>query len=55
VKDQLVFGFTNNIKKSFTSVRTEAGLPDIRHHDHRHTAATRLVAAQLPYPKLAAR
>lgn len=52
LKDQLVFGFTNNVKKSFTSVRTEAGLPDIRFHDLRHTAATRLVAAHLPLPEV---
>src|SRR6266508_5438856 len=37
-KDQLVFGFTNNVKKSFTSVRIKSGLPDIRFHDLRHTA-----------------
>jgi integrase len=47
-KEQLVFGFTNNVKKSFTSVRVKSGLPDIRFHDLRHTAATRLVAAHLP-------
>ena len=52
VRDQLVFGFTNNVKKSFTSVRTKAGLPDIRFHDLRHTAATRLVAAHLPLPEV---
>ncbi len=52
VRDQLVFGFTNNVKKSFTSVRTEAGLPDIRFHDLRHTAATRLVASHLPLPEV---
>jgi integrase len=52
VRDQLVFGFTDNVKKSFTSVRKEAGLPDIRFHDLRHTAATRLVAAHLPLPEV---
>ncbi len=52
VRDQLVFGFTNNVKNSFRSVRTEAGLPDIRYHDLRHTAATRLVAAHLPLPEV---
>ena len=40
-RDQIVFGFTNNVKNSFRSVRTEAGLPEIRFHDLRHTAATR--------------
>ncbi len=52
VKDELVFGFTNNVKNSFTSVRTKANLPDIRFHDLRHTAATRLVAAHLPLPEV---
>jgi len=52
VRDRLVFGFTNNVKKSFTSVRVKAGLPDIRFHDLRHTAATRLVAAHLPLPEV---
>lgn len=51
-EEQLVFGFTNNVKKSFRSVRTKANLPDIRFHDLRHTAATRLVAAHLPLPEV---
>ncbi len=51
-KDFLVFGFTDNVKKSWTSVRTKAGLPDVRFHDLRHTAATRLVAAHLPLPEV---
>ena len=46
--DQLVFGFTDNVKKSFTSVGIKSGLPDIRFHDLRYTAAPRLVAAHLP-------
>jgi hypothetical protein len=32
VRDQLVFGFTNNVKNSFRSARIAAGLPDIRFH-----------------------
>jgi integrase len=52
VRDQLVFGFTNNVKNSFRSARIAAGLPDIRFHDLRHTAATRLVAAHLPLPEV---
>lgn len=47
-RSQLVFGFTNNVKRSFTSARSEAGLPDVRFHDLRHTAATRLVTAHIP-------
>jgi integrase len=52
IRDGLVFGFTNNVKRSFTLARTAAGLPDIRFHDLRHTAATRLVAAHLPLPEV---
>ncbi len=37
VGGQLVFGFTNNVKRSFTSARREAGLPDVRFHDLRRT------------------
>lgn len=51
-RDFLVFGFTDNVKKSWTSVRTKAGLPDVRFHDLRHTSATRLVAAHLPLPEV---
>jgi integrase len=47
-----VFVFTNNVKKSFRSLTTEVGLPDIRSHDLRHTAATRLVATHLPLPEV---
>jgi integrase len=43
-----VFGFSDNVKKSFASARGQAGLPDVRFHDLRHTAATRLVGAHLP-------
>lgn len=43
-----VFGITDNVKRSFTAARAEAGLPDVRFHDLRHTHATRLVALHLP-------
>lgn len=45
--DALVFGVSNNVKNSFNTARVAAGLPDVRFHDLRHTAATRLVAAHI--------
>jgi integrase len=41
----LVFGITNNVKKSFGAARRDAGLEFLRLHDLRHTAATRLASA----------
>lgn len=49
--DRLVFGIETNVKRSFVAARTEAGLPDVRCHDLRHTAATRL-CADLPLPQV---
>lgn len=46
--EELVFGIRNNVKHSFTSVRKTAKLTDVRFHDLRHTAATRLVSQHLP-------
>ena len=43
-----VFGVIDNVKFSFTAARQQAGLPDVRFHDLRHTAATRLVQGHLP-------
>ncbi len=39
----LVFGIKDNARMAFTSAREDAGLTDVRFHDLRHTAATRLV------------
>lgn len=44
----LVFGIKTNLHKGFWSARRLAGLDDVRFHDLRHTAATRMVAGQLP-------
>jgi integrase len=44
----LVFGVVDTVKKAFGSARKAAGLPDLRFHDLRHTAATRLVTANVP-------
>lgn len=46
--DGLVFGIIDNVKRSFTAARSKAGLNDVRFHDLRHTAATRLVGAHIP-------
>lgn len=45
--DGLVFGIQNNVKTGFDSARRAAGLDDLRFHDLRHTAATRLVGAHI--------
>lgn len=37
-----------NACDGFTPARREAGLPDVRFHDLRHTAASRLVTAHIP-------
>jgi integrase len=39
----LVFGIRDNVRMAFDSARTDAELSDVRFHDLRHTAATRLV------------
>ncbi len=43
-----VFGILDNVKRSYTAARKAAGLLDVRFHDLRHTAATRLVGAHIP-------
>jgi integrase len=41
--DELVFGITSNVKRSWEAARARVGLEDVRFHDLRHTAATTLV------------
>jgi integrase len=47
-EEDLVFGVTDNFKKSFVSVCREAGVEDFRFHDCRHTAITRMIQKGLP-------
>lgn len=46
--EALVFGISDNVKHGFDGVRRAAGLKDVRFHDLRHTAATRLVRSHMP-------
>lgn len=49
--DDLVFGIVGNVRRAYLTARKIAGLEDLRLHDLRHTAATRMIqrggAAQL--------
>jgi integrase len=44
----LVFGVRDNIKKGFAAICREAGVRDLRFHDLRHAATTRMIAAGVP-------
>jgi integrase len=46
--DAQVFGEFIQVKRSFNSTRRAAGLDNLRFHDLRHTAATRLVQGHAP-------
>jgi integrase len=46
--DGLVFGITNNVKRSFATACRLAGIEGFRLHDCRHVATTRMIAAGLP-------
>ncbi len=45
---KLVFDISTNCKKSFGTLRKNAGIADIRFHDLRHTAATRMIEGGIP-------
>jgi len=49
---ELVFGLKDNVKKSFSYVRAAAGLSDLRFHDLRHTAATRMAQSGMPLSEI---
>lgn len=51
-KGHLVFGITDTVKNAFNRVRADADLKDLRFHDLRHTAATRLVQGGLSFPEV---
>jgi len=38
----LVFGITRNVRRSWDGARKDSGLEDVRFHDLRHSAGTRL-------------
>jgi integrase len=49
----LVFGVEGCVTKGFRGTANAAGLADVRFHDLRHTAATRLVRSGMPLPEIA--
>lgn len=42
----------NTVKRSFSTVCTRAGVKDLRFHDLRHTATTRLIRAGVPHAEV---
>ncbi len=47
-QDELVFGIVSTIKNGWKSLCQKAGVADLRFHDLRHTATTRLIRAGVP-------
>lgn len=48
--NDLVFGISDNFKRSFAGAREDAEIDGLTFHDLRHTAITRMVQAGLPAP-----
>lgn len=46
--DALVFNIKTSVKTAFNRAKKDAGVPDVRFHDLRHTHATKLVSKHLP-------
>jgi integrase len=46
--DGLVFGITNNVKRSFVTACRKAVIDDLRFHDLRHTATTWMIQGGMP-------
>lgn len=47
-RNDLVFGITNTVKNAWKAACEEANIRDLRFHDLRHTATTRLIRAGVP-------
>lgn len=50
--DDLVFGVTNTVKRSWKTACSLAGVEDFRLHDCRHTATTRMIASGSPHTEV---
>ena len=46
--EELVFKIKTSVKTAFNRAKKDAGVPDLRFHDLRHTHATKLVSKHLP-------
>ena len=51
-KENIVFGVTNTIKRSWKTACDLAGIEDFRFHDCRHTATTRMIASGSPHTEV---
>jgi integrase len=51
--EALVFGLTDNVKRSWDTATKRAGIAGLRFHDLRHTFCTRLIEAGMPIDEVA--